>query len=389
MQSSLAALASRKLRASDAFVLVAFDELDPDERRRLGALREAPDFFGLLKPVDPRLPAKSVTRDAALLLLALRRPQRIPTLLASMFGEDASALHALLADGVLEVEHDGTFVSGHEALQLFGDVEPARPAQHPVSRLSAAAIECATSYEGLDAAALSRRIYAFGRQPCTAELRRRFSRDAELVSFLADASVAALLTAGWSASADREAPWLSWSSGRTSPRLGYKLYVSPRLDAMPRVFGASLRALARTRCDHFKVGRHAEGLCRPDKMVAYFPSLERLHECAALIEAELRAANLGAASAHGVAFTAGIDAAGFLSWGTDPPDLADLTHGQSWRQWITDRVGVAVISARNTSSAADVLSFVLQRLKLDGIDPSTWAPTLAIWRTQVNQVDGA
>src|SRR5215472_6488501 len=95
-------LTARRLRAGEAFVLVAFDDLEPAEQQRLAALREDPDFFGLLKPVNALLPAKSVSREAALLLLALQRPRRIPTLIASIFGDDQSPLLALLSDGVLE-----------------------------------------------------------------------------------------------------------------------------------------------------------------------------------------------------------------------------------------------------------------------------------------------
>jgi hypothetical protein len=379
-------LANRRLRASGAFVLVGFDELEAAEQQRLSSLREDRDFFGLLKPVNALLPAKSVSKEAALLLLTLQRPQRIPALLASMFGEDDSPLRALVADGVLEVEHEGTFVSGHDALRLFRVAARATPPLHRASSLSSEAIECAASYEGLDVAALARKVYAFGRQPCTGAIRARFARDTELLSFLAaDPAVADLLAEEWAADPDAQSPWLSWSTRRPSPRLGYKLYVSARLDGMPCLFGMALRALKRTRCDRFKIGRRGEGVCRPDKMVAYFASLEQLRACAGLIEGELETSDLPPGSAHGVPFTAPIDPAGFLTWGMDPPRPAGapgVFPAESWRGWLASRVAIAVLAARGAGGAGDVVSFVRERIALDGVDPTTWTPAQAIWRNR-------
>jgi hypothetical protein len=375
-------LASRRLRASRAFVLLGFDELDADRHDRYTALRADPDLFGILEPVDSRLPAKSVSKEAALLLLSLRSARRVPALLASIFGDDPGPLYGLLADGVLEVEHEGTFVSGRDALRLLEKRDPVGPPTTFTSKLSSAAIESAATYAGLDAAALARKVYAYGRLPCTPSIRRRFATDVDLLSFLApDPEVADLLASGWMAKADGESPWLSFDRLRAPTRLGYKLYVSAQLDALPRVFAMAVRALARTRCDHFKIGRGGEGLCRPDKMVAYFTSLDPLRECASLIEGDLLASDVAPSSVHGVPFTAGIDGSGFLAWGMDPPKLGHFAdEATSWREWIASRVAVALLSAKGAAGGVDATAFVLERLQLDGIDTGTWAPTLAMWR---------
>jgi hypothetical protein len=377
-------LASRRLRASRAFVLLGFDELDTDRQKQCAALQADPDLFGILEPLDSLRPAKSVSKEAALLLLTLQNARRVPALLASIFGDDPSPLYGLLADGVLEVEHEGAFVSGRDALRLFQKRELVGPPTSLTSRLSSAAIESVAAYEGLDAAALAQKVYAYGRLPCTRAIRRHFATDVDLMSFLApDPEVADLLSSGWMAHADGEGPWLSFDRLRAPARLGYKLYVSARLDALPRVFAMAVRALARSRCDHFKIGRGGEGLCRPDKMVAYFASLDQLRECASLVEADLLASDVAPSSAHGVPFTAGIDAGGFLAWGMDPPKLGHFTdEATSWREWVASRVAVAVLSAKGAACAVDVTAFVLERLVLDGIDPNTWAPTLAMWRAR-------
>ena len=89
--------------------------------------------------------------------------------------------------------------------------------------------------------------------------------------------------------------------------------------------------------------------------------------------------------AHGVAFTAPIDEAGFLAWGIDPPDLgqvgATLQH-QSFRQWTAGRVAAAVLSAKASGCVqpSEIVPFALERVALDGIDPATWTPNLALWR---------
>jgi hypothetical protein len=374
---------TRLIRASSRFTLFGFDELGPGEQEALAGLTEDPDFYGILKPASALLPSKSVSKQGALLLLALQSPQRI-RLLQSIFGDDPSLFHMLLADGVLEVEHDSQFVSGPDAVRL---VQPARdntPATHPLVALSCAAIECAAAYEELDIPALAERLYAFGRLPCTPHVRHRFACDEDLLSFLvSDSSTRNLLGSTWDMIAAQGEPWLAWSRRHEVHYLEYKLYVSARLEAMPTLFAMMLRAMHRTECRHFKIGRRGEGVCRPDKMVAYFASLDALRACASLIEAELAAAGTRSELAHGVPFTAGIDPAGFLSWGMDPPDLehaAPTSQRQSFRHWLSQSVATAVHSARVLASPGDVVPFVLSRIELDGIDTRTWAPRLAIWR---------
>ena len=62
----------------------------------------------------------------------------------------------------------------------------------------------------------------------------------------------------------------------------------------------------------FKVGAGAGGLLRPDKIVAYFETFERLAAAAdALTE------RLAGVAAHGVPFTSEIAAGGQLSWGVE------------------------------------------------------------------------
>jgi hypothetical protein len=171
--------------------------------------------------------------------------------------------------------------------------------------------------------------------------------------------------------------WLAWHREGTGGPHPFKLYISPSVEALPQAFQISVDSFVRVRCTHFKVGRSAYGLLRPDKLVAYFSDLDQLREAAELIRA--LAAGIGS---HGVPFTAAIDRDGLVSWGMDPPRLeqvlADQEH-QSWRQWVAGRIAVYTLAAKE-NGAEDLVSFVLERVGLDGIDTATWSPNLAIWR---------
>src|SRR5205823_13789071 len=68
-------------------------------------------------------------------------------------------------------------------------------------------------------------------------------------------------------------------------------------------------------------------------------SREQLDRAAAAV-----LARLDGCPAHGVPFTAGIDAAGLLSWGIDPPDTERVLSWmgrESWRLWLATKLGDA------------------------------------------------
>jgi len=144
-----------------------------------------------------------------------------------------------------------------------------------------------------------------------------------------------------------------------------------------------LEALTAARATQFKVGADASGLLRPDKIVAYFPSYERL---AAAADAVL--ARLDGAPAQGVPFTAEIGGGGLLSWGVDPPDDVRSVLGgsrESWRVWVAHRLAWALLTARNTAidpqeHSLEPWRFALERVRLEGIDTATWTPSAALWK---------
>jgi hypothetical protein len=374
-----------RLRANPRFQLIPYDRLPSSERSALRSLTRDRDFFGILAPPpDSGLPKKSVTQDAALLFLALAEPACLPSLITRLLGARASELlRQLVLDQVLEFEHAGEFISGPAALGPLGGTPDSRAGSR-VARLSSEAIDYAQALDSLQVSQVASRLYRFNTTPGTPALQRRFASDERVHAFVCGgAEVQRRLQSTWG-SAVIEDGWFVWSVS-AARSLEYKLYVSPVLGDLPKVFAFAIEALAQADCPRFKLGRSVHGLLRPDKLVAYFSQLEALHRAAALI-----ADSAGQAAAQGVPFSAPIDPAGLLSWGMDPPRFERVLEEQaelSWRQWLSERVAVYAVAAR--ASGGEAQAFVRHRIALDGVDPFDWTPLLGIWRAQPAMGSGA
>jgi hypothetical protein len=397
------------LRANPAFRLVLFDRLPAGQRRQLAGLARDPEHYGVLRPRrGTGLGLKAVDRETALLFLTLARPAPLPSYVRSRLGDAgaASALARLVADGVLEIElAPAGFVSGAAAKSLFA--APAA-AGGRLAELSRAALrygqELARTLREPEPLQLSLRLYGYNRLPVTPRWRRTLPDAAAVRRYLgivAGGRWQPLLERHWrELPAAGDEPWLRWlpaAAGASSPTAAaapatlprgaptYKLYVSPALSALPEAFGAVLDGLAAVGAPGFKVGAGAGGLLRPDKIVAYFETFERLAAAAgALTE------RLAGVAAHGVPFTSEIAGDGQLSWGVDPPPAAGfgLLGGDgrmSWRLWLTNRLARALIAAVAGAAAGETMEpwrFAVERLRLEGIDTDSWTPGGSFWRRQ-------
>lgn len=372
-------LSKTRLRSNPLLRLIPFDYIEARERQTFEKLAEEANFYGLLiPPASSALPIKSVSRDAALLFLTLREPACLPHLLTTLFDSKyQDRIRELVLDGVFEIEQDGQFVSGAAALPLW-QVEGGALSVGRTAQLSADAIAYAAALEGLPVQEIAARLYLYNRAPASPAIQRRFADDEQLMSFLVDGTaVSKQLDSVWTRE-DIHNAWIMWRRTDVPLESKFKLYVSPMLDHLPQAFQSAIDSFAKVRCAQFKIGRTAFGLLRPDKFVAYFSSLDQLQEAAELIRA-----SASGIAAQGVPFTAGIDGDGLLSWGMDPPRLDQVLRSQqhqSWRQWVAERVAVYTIGAKEGVPKQDVHSFVLERVRLDGIDTTTWTPNLAIWR---------
>jgi hypothetical protein len=175
--------------------------------------------------------------------------------------------------------------------------------------------------------------------------------------------------------------WFLWSAreppgGATCDR--YKLYVSPLPESVPVAFAAAAGVAEQAGAVALKVGNDASSFLRPDKIVLYFPDLERVSAAADRLAHEL-----AGCPGHGVPFSADLAGSdGLLSFGIDPPRPAHALAWQereSWRLWLTNRLALALLSARRGGGTLEPWQYALARLELDGIDPATWAPIGDLW----------
>jgi hypothetical protein len=419
------ALLGGVLRASPRYRLVPLERLGARERQGLAELGEEPDLYGVLLPHEsaPGSPAaKAVDCDTALLFLTLREPGPLPAYLRAAGGDDASrALVRLVADGVLEVERGGDFVSGAAAFDPPGAAGRRRAggASGRLAELSRAALRHAAALDVDDAALLAAKLYGYNRRPLTPRWQRRLGGAEDVPGFLGlsprapggaaqGSPLAQPLRAGGWAHPERSGGWLVWRvRGRGSADPGtaaeaiFKLYVSPRPEALAGAGPPILSALAAARPFQIKIGAAAAGLLRCDKLVAYFASFERLSEAAAGL-----AGSLAGMPVQGVPFTAEIAGDGLLSWGVDPPPgRSAWRRNESWRQRLTGRLAQAIVAARTARTACTACSqapagaaprgaagtergpermepweFALERLRLDGVDTDTWTPGALAWR---------
>jgi hypothetical protein len=388
------------LRASPLYELVLYDRLPAPERAALAELARDPGFYGVLRLRDGSGPAlKSVDRDTALLFLTLREPGPLPSYVRAQLGEAAPRTVArLVADGVLEVEIGGAFVSGPAALARRGPADWPESAGR-IAALSSSALrygQALAAAQTTDPSLLAWRLYSYNRQPLTPRWRRLLPTPEAMARHLGIGAGGAnrkLLDRGWTPV--EMTGWLAWwSRSRAGDAAGgrsggptWKLYVSPRPEGLAEGFGegfgAILEALTAARADQFKVGADAGGLLRPDKIVAYFPSYERLAAAAASV-----LARLDGVPAQGVPFTAEIGGGGLLSWGVDPPDGERSVLGggrESWRVWVAHRLAWALLAARGTADSPEETRiepwrFALERVRLDGVDTETWTPSAALWK---------
>lgn len=398
--SQLRVPADAALRANPAYQLVALERLPGPERERLAGRGSAGDVYGALRPSSGSgLPTTLVSPDTALLLLSLAHPGPVPAYLAA--DDDAgSALARLVLDRLLEIRVGGEFVTGPAACEALrtgrshpGDEEDA---EHPLQRLSTQAVRHAAALASADPIAVAARLYCYHRQPLTPRWARTLATEPDRDRFLGigrNRPTGRLLDRHWHVAPQTSTAdgWYSWQRRTWRPDsadrpLRYKLYVSPATEALPAVLETFVQVATEAGVPAFKLGRSPVGLLRPDKLVAYFASYDDLAAAAA----QLRPAATGWPG-HGVPFTGVIDPAGLLSWGLDPPlrgtgqaagalDLPTATH-QSWRMWVALRLAAALLSAKpQADGQPEPWRFALDRLRADGVDTATWAPSRDPWR---------
>lgn len=262
---------------------------------------------------------------------------------------------------------------------LFGIAAEVTEARGRLAQLSIDALRYGQSLELDDVRALALRLYTYNRLPLTSAWARRLPTRGATERYLSSRGgrSGGVPGPGWVAlHQPGDDNWLAWGSttwvGWGDEALAYKLYVSPMPSVVPEALAISAEVLHELRTPTFKVGGDVHGLLRPDKLVAYFAGFDHLAEAA-----DRLSARLAGLPAHGVPFTAEVSSDGLLSWGLDPPrhDQTLTWSGQSWRLWVVGRLAAALLTARSAGPAHEPWRYALDRIRLDGVDPSTWVPS--------------
>lgn len=361
-----------RYRAAPHFRIVAPRDLPGAVASRFQLLANAPDATAVLLPRDGSAGgARALTTETA----GLFRSLSVPRPLGAGEGGGTRAVARLVLDCVLELEHEGAFVSGPAAHPAWFDgLAPRAASRH--AALSHAAVRHGDAL-GIGGGALQRRLYQFNSRPATPAWRQRLADDSAVAAFLRADSPPRGLTH------TLEPAWHYWRRGRRQARSGggapnLKLYVSPGIEGLPDALHATLKFLqSGSGMVAVKAARDVYGLMRPDSLVAYFTDAGALDAAASqLVQA------LAGMVPQGVPFTAEHGGDGLLSWAADPPaDAAsiDWSGDSSWRAWITGRLASSLTLAAAHPTALPAWVFALDRLSLDGVDPETWTPSDSVW----------
>ena len=382
-------LCESTFRANPDYELLLLEDLPAEEQEVLSPLRKDRSFHGLIRLRSTKgSTAKAVCHETARLFLLLQEPGSLPHAILSESDAELT-ISQLVCDGILQIAHGREWLCGPAACRADGWTA-AESSGRILADLSLQALKHAESLETVDAMELSACLYRYNTLPLTPQWLRRIPDGTALEEYLqiqVGGSGRRVLDQGWvrvSPETDRD-PWLAWTSlSIPAPQpgaAGYKLYLSPLPSHLRDAFRIFLPAITANGAHHFKVGSNVRGLLRPDKIVAYFTDLPSLFEAARPITKEL-----SGCPAQGVPFTAELECGALISWGSDPPlqeEVPVWLRRQSWRQWISNRLGSALaVAKREKSAAMPAWRFALERLRLEGVNVVTWAPVSTSWQSK-------
>jgi hypothetical protein len=226
----------------------------------------------------------------------------------------------------------------------------------------------------LPACELVRRIYGYHALPLSRAMHARLLAWPDVAAWVglespeSNAPWVGRLKSEFIAAPDPAGHWMHWRRPVTTGALTHKLYVSPRPEAVPAIFGRLVQAFDALGVPAFKIGASARDLLRPDKLVAYFASRDHLSAFAEDLSSSLKGIPV-----HGVPFTAPLDAVGLLSWGYDP----EMPGGGSWRLWVAQTLANALAGAP-PGSLDETVAHARRVLRSAGVDPDCWEPIASV-----------
>jgi len=374
-----------KLRQGSSYLLVEWNELDITEQKMLSGLNDEAEVYGIFQPLfsSSHLTKKVAYKEVALLYLHLKKTNNLPHYLFLSPEEKLNeTITQLVLDNILEIEYEGNFVSGTAAIKaIFGEAFFENEIiPNYLSKLSMGAIQYALLLRDLDMRSLSRKLYTFNTTPWDEYAKSKFYAEHSIKEFLFSSEnkeINDLLNEFWESNLSEKKYWLSWWKKKinedfsiTSNKPTFKLYISPVISDLPKVFQHVIPILSASSVFNFKIGGNIEALLRPDKMVVYFESFERLMETASLLKKELTGYR-----SQGVPFTSQIDEQGILSWGVDPADTDVLStiEAGSWRLKVTDQLALVILQAQKDKlNLQRSIQFIKAKLLSVGINTENW-----------------
>jgi hypothetical protein len=353
------------------------------EKFVLGKNPDEAGFSGILvDKVDGRLAIKAISAHTAWLFEALAAPLPRASLPAGEDPLDDTTLIQMVLEGILEINHGGSFVSGCAAAPFFVKGTSSLCERSALGDLSRAALLHAQRLAIADPKQLAARIYFYNRAPLSARWAHQWPDQRAILEYL---GVLRNLSSGprslpgqfTAVALEQDSAWISWRRDQEALNMEsleegrFKLYVSPKAEHLRSAFDAIVSLLPTSDVISLKIGATASGLLRPDKAVIYFRNYSSL-----AVFAKSLMPLVTNVAAQGVPFSASLDESGLLSWGIDPK-WAQGGIGwfadNSWRIWVCNRLAASIVEAKQ-SSICDIepWEFAVTKAWYSGIDTRTW-----------------
>jgi len=386
-------------RLNPLFTLTCLQDVDEKQKEQFTRFASKKDFFGLLHaPPEAKLTVKAVNRDLAVFLQQLHEPKRLSTVFSSLGEkakeEDERYILRLVLDNVLEVQHEGEFISGVEAVNRV--LSPPSRFQHPtqtpgkrnrIQILSDASIFFAVNSALVHPRDVSLVLYNFNRIPLSRHWKQRFPNETALATYLdlsddgswegmsnwAIPRVAEKETNGKTAQFDLY--WRGWNFARKRPpedMPSYKVYFSPLPQDLPDVFRIVRHAASHSEAHFMKIGRNVPEILRADKLIVYFGEYRH-----AVGFAREMSGSLASFRYQGTPFSYQVNPDNpLVSIGVDPP--RNFGNLFSWRLYITTKLSLAIQGARRTG-AKDISEYIHTYMRVVGVDSLNWCPLNEDW----------
>lgn len=261
-------LAAQVFRCARSFDLVPYNRLPAYANRFSDVDCLNGDGFGVALSRDNNSVQLEIDVDTALLLYVLEQSGLLPD---HVLRDRKAGVHDRVLDLVysklLEIRVDGQFISGADAVHHFSS--PCDPRSR-LAQLSHEAVQQALFLDDVQVHMISSALYRYHTVSGSQRVRSQL-RDEQ--AYLGIES----LRAHWRVS-DADGGWYYCHRRRDFGEVDEqtKRYLSPVLKALPDAVRITADILSCHRGTSFKIGTGMSVLLQPDKLVAYFPSVDSL-----------------------------------------------------------------------------------------------------------------